>query len=539
MKPRIIVILTILCLSASLARGQNSMVDAVQKYSDNDFKGAAEMFRSIISAEPDNDAAWYYYGLCELSLGNRDGLEMLRKAAALDTANYWYKDRLAVSYAATGQTELAISMYEELLKAQPKNADLHYALVNLYMQSQEPEKAISSIGEIEAMMGKTDGTVMTKFNILSQLGKNEEAYNSLKEYCEEYSSPYVLTMLGDYEIGMYSDSTALKYYNEALAIDKDYAPARIGIAETYRMTRKYPDYFKSLQAIMEDTKVDARAKGDYMSALMNHIDARFGNNFRNEMDSVVDASMQTHPEDTSLLQTAGIWYYRTGRGDMAKNAFRKSMELRPENLTAAVEYLQVLNAVSDWDALADEGVKAFGRFPQETGFLEMANVGEYNRQNYEAIINNCTRIIDAAQGDSAKTLSAYSSLGDMYHLTGKPQLAYRAYDKALDINPDYAPVLNNYAYYLSEENKSLKKAYKMSKKTVEQEPDNATYLDTFGWILHLMGKDMEAKPFFKHAMLYGGKESATILLHYAAVLDALGENDLAKVYRNQAKNKSE
>ena len=74
----------------------------------------------------------------------------------------------------------------------------------------------------------------------------------------------------------------------------------------------------------------------------------------------------------------------------------------------------------------------------------------------------------------------------------------------------------------------------MSKKTVEAEPDNATYLDTFAWILHLMGKDLEAKPFFKHAMLYGGKESAVILRHYATVLEVLGEAETAQVYRNMA-----
>ena len=77
----------------------------------------------------------------------------------------------------------------------------------------------------------------------------------------------------------------------------------------------------------------------------------------------------------------------------------------------------------------------------------------------------------------------------------------------------------------------------MSKKTVEAEPDNATYLDTFGWILYLQGKALEAKPFFKHAMLYGGKESATCLEHYSIVLEALGETDLAKVYKTQAENK--
>ena len=35
-------------------------------------------------------------------------------------------------------------------------------------------------------------------------------------------------------------------------------------------------------------------------------------------------------------------------------------------------------------------------------------------------------------------------------------------------------------------------------------------------------------------MLYGGKENATILQHYATVLEALGEKDTAALYRSQA-----
>ena len=99
-------------------------------------------------------------------------------------------------------------------------------------------------------------------------------------------------------------------------------------------------------------------------------------------------------------------------------------------------------------------------------------------------------------------------------------------------------MLNNYAYYLSQEVKNLRKALKMSKKTVEAEPDNATYLDTYGWILHLLGRSKEAKPVFKHAMIYGGRESAVVLAHYAQVLHALGEEDVATYYEGLARNLS-
>jgi hypothetical protein len=44
---------------------------------------------------------------------------------------------------------------------------------------------------------------------------------------------------------------------------------------------------------------------------------------------------------------------------------------------------------------------------------------------------------------------------------------------------------------------------------------------------------------FKQAMIYGGKDSSTVMEHYATVLEKLGETDLAKVYRAQAKQKAE
>ena len=77
----------------------------------------------------------------------------------------------------------------------------------------------------------------------------------------------------------------------------------------------------------------------------------------------------------------------------------------------------------------------------------------------------------------------------------------------------------------------------MSRITIEEEPDNATYLDTYGWLLYLLKKPEEAKPYFKHAMIFGGKDSDVVLKHYSLVLEALGETDLATYYRILSENK--
>ena len=524
------------------ARGENIdnlLIDAVQLYENGDYRQSAFFLDQIIRNAPENDAAHYYRGLCWMRLKNISGAEKdLKQAIALDSTNYWYRYMLAGLYGMTGRTILTTDIYESLLKDFPKKSDLYYSLANLYINQQQYDKALSTIKDIETQFGKNDGTVMTKFNILRQQNKNEEAFKELQDYNKEYSSPQVLSILGDYEMSMYNDSTALAYYDEALSIDKSCAPALLGKAEAYRITRKYPQYFQAMDELMADRETPSEGKANYLQAIFRQTDPRFIKSFQPQFDSTMIVALDAHPSDSLIMETAGLYYFLTDRKPQAASMFRTITKLNPESKGAMASYLQILAYMEDWKQVVAVSDSALTRFPDEIGFFDYANAGEFNLKNYKGVIANCEKMLKIAPRDSAVAVTAWSMMGDVYHLMNDTPKAYKAYDNVLKIAPGYAPVLNNYAYYLSEEGKKLKKAYAMSKKTVEAEPDNATYLDTFGWILYLQGKALEAKPFFKHAMLYGGKDSATILNHYAAVLEELGEHDLAKVYRQQAKNKA-
>ncbi len=164
----------------------------------------------------------------------------------------------------------------------------------------------------------------------------------------------------------------------------------------------------------------------------------------------------------------------------------------------------------------------------------------YIKEDWEAVLARCEVLAALArkQGDNSRLGEALSIAGDVYYQEfGDRKKAYETYEQALAVDPDRTSVLNNYAYYLSLEGRHLSKALKMSRRTIELEPDNATYLDTYGWLLYLCKRPGEAKPYFKHAMLYGGKDSATILEHYSVVLDALGEKELATYYKNLSEQK--
>jgi tetratricopeptide (TPR) repeat protein len=519
-------------------KGDGRLVDVVAAMDRQQFNEAVPILESIIAQDPSNDAAYYYLGLCHFYNRDIKGAQTaLKKASELDPGNYWYRDRLAIAYSMTGEDDLTIATYEDLLKEFPKRNELYFTLVNLYLKQNQFDKALAAMDQIETVFGKNEEVTTTRYDILLRQNKPAEALKTLEEYNKEYSSPFVLTKLGDHTMAEDNDSLALSYYKEALELQSSYMPALLGEAEVYRQRRNYDDFFKAIGQFVNDEETLPQAKSQYLSMLLQRSEPRFVRNFQPRLDSLFEGMVSKHPGDSSSMKSAGLYYYATERMDKARNYLHRNMAANPGSLDATATYIQFLGYQSDWDSLMEAADSALVRFPKETAFLEMKNVACYNKKDWQGIIDNSRKMIAIAPSDTSVTVPALSNIGDMYYEMGNEKEAFNYYKKVLKINPDYAPALNNYAYYLSLKGKSLKKACAMSKKTIEKEPDNATYLDTYGWILHLLGKDQEAKAVFKHALIYGAKDSATSLEHYSKVLESLGEQDLAKLYRTQAEAK--
>jgi tetratricopeptide (TPR) repeat protein len=518
---------------------ENIILTAVEKLNDKEIDVAKAILSDLVAAGTSYDAAWYYMG--QVAIYENDialAEECFRKASELDPGNFWYRYKLARLYSYTSK-EVAIEMYEKLMDDFPKKSDLYFEMVELYVAEQEYEKALETIDEIEKVFGPTEGLAVYAYRLLYAMGRQEEALERLHLYNSRYSSPYVLTILADLELAEYDDSAAVRYYDEALELDSSYSPALLGKAEACRVSRRYDEYFPTLDRYVENAAAAPAEKADYLSALIEKSDPNFIRRFQSRIDTTMIKLAQTHPGDSLVYNLRGIYYFYTGRGEDALKQFRERADAYPESYDAAAALVEFLMYDQRCEELAEDGRKAFGRFPDDTAFLEMASVGDYNLERYDRVLEICDKVLEVAPADSSKTLRAWSTKGDVYHILGDNKKAYNAYEKALKINPDYIYVLNNYAYFLSVEGKNLKKAYEMSRKTVEAEPDNATYLDTFGWILYLRGELLEAKSFFKNAMLHGGKDSAVILDHYAEVLYALKEYDLALVYWNLALQKDD
>lgn len=241
-----------------------------------------------------------------------------------------------------------------------------------------------------------------------------------------------------------------------------------------------------------------------------------------------------------LYNSVAVSLYMDTR-DLArlKPVLRRAIEYKPNDEELKQTYISLLYTTEDWANL--EAVTADemeNNDANDLDIIQLNAIAKYSQKKYDEAINLFLSLEPKAkkERDTTLLLDIYAFTGDTYHVKKDNATSFKYYKKALKIDKRYAPVLNNYAWYLATEGspKEWPKALNMSRITIEDNPDNSTYLDTYGYLQFLLGDYKGARQTFLHALGYGGGESAVSLDHYADVLYALGEYDLAFMYYDKA-----
>jgi tetratricopeptide (TPR) repeat protein len=513
--------------SAQQLEKQFYFSEAMKAYELRDWQMADRLFRKTISIDAGCDACFFQLANIYFRSGYVQAAVSLNESAVrLDTANFWYRVQAAQYYTAARRYRRSIDEYNYLLEKRPDMSELYFDLSTLYVRGGALDSALLALDAADAKLGFSEQSAATRYEILTAQNKKEEALQTLEQLTATFPEARYFSLLGEQYATLERDTLALEMYRRALALNPDYTPALLGEADYFRRNGHFDVYFQKLYGLYANKAVETEYKVEYLSALLQI--PKFSASFAPQLDTVFTA-LRTPPDSLTeplyasyLLQTQSV--------DSAITVLKNNLQNNMGMLDAWQRYLAIEYYAERWDTVGKYAEAAHLRFPEEVDFMSMKAVAAWQTGNGAEAIRWFEKTLPLTADDPKKTVQTYAFLGDLYHAEKNPKKAYEYYEKALAIDSDQIVVLNNYAYFLSEENKQLDRAYTMSNKAIKAEPDNATYLDTFGWILFKMGKAVEAKAIFRHAMVYGGNDSAVILDHYGDVLYALGEYDAAVVY---------
>jgi tetratricopeptide (TPR) repeat protein len=116
---------------------------ALQHHQAGRLREAEQIYRSLLSKNPDHFPANYYLGVIALQTGNHEQAQnFLSRAVALEPNNADANNNLGVALMLQGKTAEAADCFRKALAANPTLADAHNNLGKTYRDTGQPEQAI-------------------------------------------------------------------------------------------------------------------------------------------------------------------------------------------------------------------------------------------------------------------------------------------------------------------------------------------------------------------------------------------------------------
>ncbi|HEY5498908.1 MAG TPA: tetratricopeptide repeat protein [Bacteroidales bacterium] len=531
----------------SLSENDQRMVDyyfqeALNLKQQGKFDAAFDMFRYCVALDSLNAQAWYETSVFYNNLKQVDlGLKALEKAVQLDEDNEWYTLGLANLYLSLDKKPEAIVLYEKLAKSKLEDENLLYQLAGLYAQTGNVQAAIRVFDQVERLIGKNESVSFEKYKIYKQAGDSKKAIREIESLCAEnpYEVEYVLLM-GDAWMDLGNPQKALIQYEAAKKIDPKNPAIALSLADYYNATGDSLAAQKQLILALTNPDTDVETKLNIFTPILT--------NSMETADSVnipkyFDILLEQHPNEYKIRHLHVQWLLEKGKKKEARSELRTVLDLNPNQLPVWKTYLELNVEADNQIEIRKICTEALTYFPKESIFwfyLGLTWISDDNElsedkdMQLKAIDAFKQAIAVSAPEDKFFISRVYGLIGDSYLSIKDKTIAFDYYEKALEVNPVNVLVLNNYAYYLSEEGNDYAKAERMSRKTIEVEPKNSTYLDTFAWIFFKEENYGLAKIYIERAVANQEDQNSVILEHYGDILWFNKEFDAARVQWKKA-----
>ncbi|MEM9857069.1 MAG: tetratricopeptide repeat protein [Bacteroidota bacterium] len=510
-----------------LREAESFFTEGEKYYILEDYAKALVLFQK--SLDINNDNATVHYKIAQiLSQGSelQKALKSINEAIALDADNKYFYILKADIFTQLGDFENASSVYEEMIGRIDKTDQYLFELAALYLYQSRYDDALKSYDKIEKAYGLTEEVVFQKQKIHLQ---NNDLNNALLEgqkLIEAFpgEEQYVLKQI---EILIANDKTdqAQKQLDQFLTDSPNNAQARLVLAELKRKSGDILSALNELVTLYESSDLSFANKIQILAEYRGYMDQGQLSNQGLKLSSEIIAK---HSEEAAAYAMHGDILQAIGKSEDARRAYIMGLNYDQSNFAIWQNVIQLTFNVNKIDSVIYFSEQALELFPNQSAFFYYNGVANLQNRNYEeaiAALEQGKRLSSANLG----LVSAFNgALGDAYNGTKDYQKSDKAYEAALDFDPNNDGILNNYSYYLALRKDKLDKAEKMAEKVVKNNPDNATYLDTYAWVLFMREKYKEAKKVMQKAFDNDPDNvSAVHYEHFGDILFKLGDIDEA------------
>jgi predicted Zn-dependent protease len=479
---------------------------------------ALKYFEQCLKMNPQSDAAYYQMAQIVLTNGDiKNGKLYTGKALSIDQNNIWYLTMLAGLYYQDKNLDSAIIYYEKAVKLFPEKESLQLTLGNLYSEDKNYEKANSIFNSFDNKYGVNETSTISSIKNMMAENKYEEAMKKTLSLLKEYPDEILYNgILADIYRGKGDKEKAMEVYSRLLERNPDNPQIQLSLCDFLLNEKNYMELFSLLNKVILNSNVERENKISLLAKIIE-IPA-LDNEWEEKLIISLMVFEANYKGDNIIPLLRPELMIKENKLNDAAVRLEEIIKENPDNYYAWEKLLVVYLQLKDYKKLLEKGEECSSKF--NTAFpakLLYAN-GAIELGKYALALEELKKAEILAAENKEFLVQVLTMRADVYYRMKDYLKAFETFKAAMKADNNDLTVINNYAYYLAEQNTNLREAEEMAKRVIEKEKGNPTFLDTYGWVLYKRGKLQEAAKIMEEAINIGKSTDAIMYEHLGYIL---------------------
>ncbi|WP_026977215.1 tetratricopeptide repeat protein [Flavobacterium tegetincola] len=390
---------------------------------------AIESLKKCLVLEPNNAAVYNELGRNYLKLRDyKASYDSFEKAFQIDPKNRWYLHGMYDVCFQTKDYNQAVVLVEKLVAF-----DLGYRedLTSLYMYTQQFDKALALINELNDTVGKSEKRENYKKQILQdarfQGSEKDDLLKSIAENPKDESNYIAL-------IYLYSNSNqeekameVAKKLEKAIP-DSDWA--QVSLFKFHLNNNDGPKAVKAMNQILDSNKIDNKIKHRVLNEFL--IFAKNNAGYEAELQKAV--SYFSEDKEVAVAKEIGKFFQSKEDWNQAKTYYAMQLSNNPNDLETALLLFQAYVKLEDFEALAKKSEEMTELFPSQPDLYYFAGLANNQLKKFSQAKDYLESGIDYVIENKALEINFNIQLGEAYNGLGdqkKKELYFKKADQLL------------------------------------------------------------------------------------------------------------
>lgn len=488
-------------------------IEAVKQKLMGNIGEALQRLEQCLKINPESDAAYFQKAQILMSLGdNAQGKVFALRAHTLAPDNFWYLMMLAGLYYTDNNIDSAIIFYEKAVILYPDREDLLLNLGNLYSESGKYDNADLIFRRFDQKYGVNQTSTVASIKNLMLAKRYDEALTRTKLLLSDFPDEMLYNgFLAEIYHAKGENGKATDVYKQLLVRNPDDPAVQLSYCDFLIDSRSFKELFLFLSKPLLNDNLARENKISLMGRLID--DPEIVNLYSNNILVALMILEADNVNDDLILLLRPELLIKQNKLDDAAHILEVIISGNPGNYFAWEKLLLVYLEQKNFQKLQERGKECSTRFNMSFLAKMLYAWGATENNDYDIALEELKKAAILAGDNKEMIMQVLSLRADVYYRQNRYIEAFDTFDQALKVDSNDLTILNNYAYFLAEQDMRLKEAELMSERVIKSETDNPTFLDTYGWVLYKRGKLRQAQKVMESIIGKDGEHDSVMYEH--------------------------